>query len=190
MMPREMLSRLLDNYSTHWDEPEMVDRFRTLVTDEPRCADRDCFPAHLTGSALVVTPNFSKVLLTHHRKLNKWLQLGGHADGSFDLAETALRETQEESGLTDVKIHSWLKNDDRPIFDLDAHWIPHGKEPGHWHYDVRYVVVAEEPHKLVISEESIDLKWFTLDEARVLCQDTSIIRLIEKLDDLAKVTVQ
>ncbi len=189
-MPRENLVPLLKNYSAHWGEPEMVESFRALVSAEPRCAERDCFPAHLTSSALVVTPDFSKVLLTHHKKLNKWLQLGGHADGSFDMAETALRETEEESGLTNVKIFSWVEGDDRPIFDLDSHWIPAGKEPGHWHYDVRYVVVAQEPEKIVVSEESIDLKWFTLDEARVLCQDTSIIRLIQKLDDLTKGTVQ
>jgi 8-oxo-dGTP pyrophosphatase MutT (NUDIX family) len=187
---REELADVLDRYEKSWAEPEMVKKFRRLIADEPRCAERDCYPAHLTASAMVVTPDFSKMLLTHHKKLGKWLQLGGHADGSFDMPGTALRETTEESGLEKVRVYSWREDDAAPVLDLDAHWIPDGKEPGHWHYDVRYVVIAEEPEKIVLSPESIDLKWFDLEEAFALCQDTSIVRLIRKLDGLARKVVQ
>ncbi len=189
-MERSHLTQLWDKYESYWGESETVSKFRELSAGDERIADRDCFPAHLTASAVVVTPDFSKVLLTHHRKLKKWLQLGGHTDGSFDLAETALRETVEESGLEKVKIFSWKTDDDRPILDLDSHYIPEGKEPAHWHYDVRYIVVAEEPDKITVSEESIDLKWFTREEAAELCQDTSVVRLMRKLDDLAQKALQ
>lgn len=188
-VPREDLNALLDRYEKAWTEPEMVQKFRELVKN-PRCSDRNHYPAHLTASAMVVTADFSKMLLTHHRKLNKWLQLGGHAEGSFDMPGTALRETTEESGLEKVRIYSWRADDDLPVLDLDAHWIPEGKEPGHWHYDVRYVVIADEPEKIAISEESLDLKWFGIEEAYALCQDTSIIRLIQKLDSLPRGKVQ
>lgn len=186
---REELIGLLDRYEKVWNEPEMVEKFRNLV-QEPRCSDRNFYPAHLTASAMVVTSDFSKMLLTHHRKLNKWLQLGGHAEGSFDMPGTALRETTEESGLEKVRIYSWRPDDDAPVLDLDAHLIPAGKEPEHWHYDVRYVVIADEPEKIAISEESLDLKWFSIEEAYALCQDTSIVRLIRKLDGLARRNVQ
>ncbi len=186
---REDLDKLLDNYEKIWNEPEMVTKFRQLVSDA-RCSDRHFYPAHLTASAMVVNRDFSKMLLTHHRKLNKWLQLGGHAEGSFDMPGTALRETTEESGLEKVSIYSWVPGEVAPVLDLDAHWIPEGKEPGHWHYDVRYVVVADEPEKIAISEESLDLKWFGIEEAYALCQDTSIVRLIQKLDGLTRQNVQ
>jgi len=93
------------------------------------------------------------VLLTHHRKLRRWLQLGGHADGERDLAAVALREAEEESGLHGLTIIP-------DIFDLDRHWIPaHGHTPGHWHYDVRYMVRAGADEAFVVSAESLDLAW-------------------------------
>src|SRR5262245_55586688 len=78
---------------------ECVRKFFNLMAQTERCAHRDEYPGHLTGSALITTPEFNRLLLTHHRKLGKWLQLGGHADGSLRLHEVALREAQEESGL-------------------------------------------------------------------------------------------
>src|SRR3546814_2817239 len=94
-----------------------------------------------------------RVLLTHHRKLDRWLQLGGHADGDRDLARSALREAEEESGLSGLRVVPG-------IFDLDRHMIPeHKGVPAHWHYDVRYVVVAGRDEDFAVSEESLDLAW-------------------------------
>ena len=94
-----------------------------------------------------------RVLLTHHRKLDRWLQLGGHADGDRDLARVALREAEEESGLADLVVEGGL-------FDLDRHWIPeHKGVPAHWHYDVRYVVRAGGNEAFVVSDESHALAW-------------------------------
>lgn len=118
----------------------------------------DCFlrsnlKGHFTGSAWLVSVDGRRVLLTHHRKLNRWLQLGGHADGDSDLARVALCEAKEESGLTDLEMES-------EIFDLDRHWIPERADvPGHWHYDVRFVVRARGSEDFVVSEESHALAW-------------------------------
>lgn len=110
-------------------------------------------PGHFTGSAWLVSGDGQRVLLTHHRKLQRWLQLGGHADGDRDLARVALREAQEESGLVDLQVES-------EIFDLDRHWIPaRSNEPGHWHYDVRHVVRATGSECYAVSEESLALAW-------------------------------
>lgn len=109
---------------------------------------------HFTGSAWLVSADGERALLTHHRKLDRWLQLGGHADGDADLRAVALREAEEESGLAGLTVAS-------EVFDLDRHWIPaRGVEPGHWHYDVRYVVCAGASEDFAVSEESLALAWW------------------------------
>ncbi|MDT8408427.1 MAG: nucleoside triphosphate hydrolase, partial [Wenzhouxiangellaceae bacterium] len=83
-MPRKtetLLSQLESYRQTFDNEGEIVDRFRALLEGHPQCFERDCWAGHITGSAWLVDPSGSEVLLTHHRKLNRWLQLGGHSDG-------------------------------------------------------------------------------------------------------------
>jgi len=155
-------------------------RFGELMKD-PTCADRDTYPGHLTGSALVVSPSRDRVLLTHHRKLGRWLQLGGHADGSFDLPAAALREAEEESGLADLAFYPLEVGFPQAILDLDVHWIPEGKEPGHYHYDVRYLIVAEPSREPQVSEESLDVKWLALEEAYRVTFGSSMHRLLDKI---------
>src|SRR5438105_10816886 len=105
-----------------------------LVESEPLCFSRTTYtPGHVTGSLFIVCAATGKVLLHHHRRLDKWLQMGGHDDGERDAAATALREGREESGLVDLTLLS------PEILDLDVHSIPAGKgEPPHLHHDVRY----------------------------------------------------
>src|ERR1051325_129948 len=99
-----------------------------FVQSHPDCLLRSCAPGHLTGSAWIVSPDRKQTLLTHHLKLDKWLQLGGPADGDADLLAVALREAREESGLCRVRAVA------PEIFDLDRHWIPPRKsDPGHFH---------------------------------------------------------
>lgn len=113
---------------------------------------------HFTASSWLVSRDGRRTLLTHHRKLGRWLQLGGHADGDEDLAQVALREAEEESGLRGLRVEP-------EIFDLDRHWIPERNEvPGHWHHDVRFVVHAGDDDSFVVSEESLDLAWRDIAE--------------------------
>lgn len=128
--------------------------FSTLIDDPEDPFRRERLSGHFTASAWLVSADGSRVLLTHHRKLARWLQLGGHADGDRDLARVAMTEAGEESGLVDLQL------DDPAIFDLDKHWIPErGAVPGHWHYDVRFVVRATASEAFVVSEESLALVW-------------------------------
>ena len=137
-------------------------------------------PGHFTASAWLVSQDGARVLLTHHKKLGRWLQLGGHADGDPDLANVALREAEEESGLSGLSIIP-------EIFDLDAHEIPArgtlgapNYEPAHIHWDVRFVVLARAENFLV-SEESLALAWVDIAKlARDASADASLVRMAEK----------
>ena len=138
------------------------DAILRLVETEPACFSRHTFtPGHVTGSAFVVCPRTGLVLLHHHRRLDAWLQLGGHDEGERDPRATALREAAEESGLGDLALLS------DEILDLDVHPIPAGKgEPPHLHHDVRYTLATAMPGAIHRdAAESLDLRWFTLAEA-------------------------
>ena len=139
------------------------------------CLLRSCIPGHLTGSAWIVSPDRTRTLLTHHHKLDKWLQLGGHADGDGDLLAVALREAREESGLTNLRPVSTT------IFDVDRHWIPPRKtDAGHYHHDLRFMLEADPDDPLVISHESKDLAWVELDRVTVLNSEESMARMVRK----------
>lgn len=139
--------------SRHQAEHEVISLFSDFVATRADAAERSLRFGHLTGSAWLVDGGGTRVLLTHHRKLDRWLQLGGHADGDVDLARVALREAEEESGLPGLVVEA-------EIFDLDRHEIPaRGSEATHWHYDVRYVVRATAGEAFVVSDESHALAW-------------------------------
>jgi len=167
---------LLDAYAQAFpDEIDVVGVFRELASTDANAARRERQAGHLTGSAWLVTADGERVLLTHHRKLDRWLQLGGHADGDADLARVALREAEEESGLLDLEVETI-------VFDLDRHRIPaRGDEPEHWHYDVRFVVRARGSEAFVVGEESHALAWRDVAEiARDDAADVSLRRMARK----------
>jgi 8-oxo-dGTP pyrophosphatase MutT (NUDIX family) len=115
------------------------------------------------------------VLLTHHRKLNLWIQLGGHADGEADLLAAALREVNEESGLK--RVRAVLAE----IFDVDRHRIPARKtEPEHWHFDVRFLIEADATEPVVVSDESHDVAWVPLADVTRLNAEESVARMVRK----------
>lgn len=150
----ELRRQLADYARRHPEHAGLADEFSTLLDDPENPFLRSRLAGHFTGSAWLVSADGDRVLLTHHRKLDRWLQLGGHADGERDLAKVALTEAVEESGLTGLVL------EDGELFDIDKHWIPERKDvPGHWHYDARYVVRALGSEAFVVSEESLALAW-------------------------------
>ncbi|MCX7562789.1 NUDIX hydrolase [Xanthomonadaceae bacterium XH05] len=153
-------------------EPELAAQFQTFLDSSPDAFERHHPPGHFTGSAWLVSADGERVLLTHHRKLGRWLQLGGHADGDRDLARVALREAEEESGLSGLCVEP-------VIFDLDRHLIPaRGADPAHWHYDVRFVVRVGASEDFLVSEESLALAWRRIDEIdRDPAADASLRRM-------------
>lgn len=153
----------------------MVDRFVTFLHSHADVFHRRHGVGHFTGSAWLVSADGARVLLMHHRKLGRWLQPGGHADGDADLARVALREAGEETGVTDLRVEGG-------IFDLDRHRIPaRGDEPEHWHYDVRYVVRAGGDERFVANDEALGLAWRAVEQvAADAALDDSLRRMARK----------
>ncbi|MGZ5369323.1 NUDIX hydrolase [Aeromicrobium sp.] len=120
---------------------------------------RDCHPDHLTASVLIFSSDHTQVLLTLHKVMRRWLQTGGHCESDDRaLAEAALREGREESGIHRLSI------DPTPVW-LSYHEVPACGpiRPSH-HLDVQFIAVAPKGAKHVISDESDDLRWFEVDE--------------------------
>lgn len=149
-----LIAAALDDYlARHPEEGEVVADFEIFLASHKAVFERSHLIGHFTGSAWLMSRDGERVLLTHHAKLRRWLQLGGHADGDSELPRVALREAEEESGLGSLTV-------ERAIFDIDRHRIPaRGDEPEHWHYDVRYVVRATGSEEFAINEESLALAW-------------------------------
>ncbi len=150
-------------------------KIEAFVREHPHCFESTFEPGHLTGSAWLVDTTGQRVLLTHHRKLDKWIQLGGHADGHPDLLAVALREAREESGLQDIVPVS------EDIFDLDVHRYPATATEGeHEHFDVRFLLQARGHDQFAVSDESHDLAWFTYEQLMGMDLDDAVRRMGEK----------
>ncbi len=176
-MDRQSFEEQLLSYEPFSDaEKQYRDKFLLLLR-VPKAYSRESLEAHFTASAWVIDQRANKVLLLHHTKLDRWLQPGGHADGDENLLRVALRELEEETGITNV---SYSKE----IFDIDIHKIPARKEvPEHYHYDVRFLFISNgNEFDLKRNEESLDVKWFDLDEVSSITNgEVSIQRMVEKM---------
>ncbi|MFT7463499.1 MAG: 8-oxo-dGTP pyrophosphatase MutT (NUDIX family) [Pseudohongiellaceae bacterium] len=175
---------LLDLLSAHAarrpDQADVVARIRQLVVAHADCLVRTCVPGHVTASAWVVTPDGKRYLLTHHKKLDRWLQLGGHVDGEPHVELAALREASEESGLAPESLSLARIGGELAVLDVDVHVIPaHGAEPAHEHHDVRFLVVVDRMRLPVVSAESHDVRWLDIDELRQLTDEESVLRLAD-----------
>jgi 8-oxo-dGTP pyrophosphatase MutT (NUDIX family) len=175
-MNRDTLVDQLNHHQTLFQEEKVfIPRFLSLLSDIP-CFERTHLPGHLTGSAWIVDVARTHVLLVHHAKLNKWVQPGGHADGDENMLRVALKEAEEETGLTKFNIIS-----NRP-YDVDIHIIPKRVDfPEHFHFDLRFLLEADMNEPIKVSEESHDVKWVRLDELENYNRERSVLRMKEKL---------
>lgn len=158
-----------------WDMIQFVESYEN-------CFDRELAPpGHITGSAWLVNKDFTHVFFTHHKKLDRWLQPGGHSDGDANTLAVAMREASEESGIEDVFIQPVMD----AIFDIDIHTIPARKnDPEHKHYDIRFLLETDMNQPLKISDESNQIAWIPIEEIPSLANEASILRMLEKMKQL------
>ncbi len=180
-MHRRALIALLERYAAAWPaERDVAARFVAFVRAHDDCLERTCAPGHVTASAWITGAGGERALLTHHRKLGRWLQLGGHVDGEQHVERAALREAHEESGLPALELVRW--SPELVPLDLDVHPIPaRGTEPRHDHWDVRFWLQADADAQLVLSAESVDLRWFATQQLAAVTDEDSVLRLARKV---------
>jgi 8-oxo-dGTP pyrophosphatase MutT (NUDIX family) len=163
-------ARMLGTWTAPDDEQDSLrQRYLEYLAEHPDGMWKACSGGHLTASALVVDPARERVLLTLHRKLRQWLQMGGHCEPEdTTLADAALREATEESGIARLTL---LPGGPAR---LDRHLTPCA-----WHLDVQYAAIAPEGAQASISDESLDLRWYGYDEV-VSVADESVARLLDR----------
>lgn len=189
---------LLQNYKTIYPE-EIIskDKMLDFLNKSSNPFERDFIPqlnleislasnfpdnmGHFTASAFLLNVDKTKFLLMHHKKLNKWLQPGGHCDGDNDVLAVAIREAQEESGINEIET---VNNE---IFDIDVHYIPQNRnEPAHYHYDVRFLLKTTNNDNFIKNTESHELKWFNIPDYPQLDieLERSVTRMVEKFKNI------
>ncbi|MCB0317708.1 MAG: NUDIX hydrolase [Bdellovibrionales bacterium] len=174
-MHRNQIISLLNSYLTLYPkELDLVNSFKDFINTYDDCFERTQALGHLTASACLLNSNLDSMFLLYHKKLKKWLQPGGHADGNTDLFSVALTEVHEETGLCDLNPLM------QGIFDLDIHQIPaFNGQSAHLHYDCRFLLNTS-LDKFMANNESIDAAWVKLDEVSKLTSEESILRMIRK----------
>ncbi|WP_329230727.1 NUDIX hydrolase [Streptomyces canus] len=155
---------------TYEDQADLRQAYLDHLAAHPDGMWKACEEGHITASALVVDPERGRALLTLHKKLGMWLQMGGHCEpDDTSLEAAALREATEESGIAGLTLLPG-----GPV-RLDRHPIP---PPCHWHFDVQYAALAPSGAVETVSDESLDVRWFAYDEVAAVADD-SVVRLLE-----------
>jgi 8-oxo-dGTP pyrophosphatase MutT (NUDIX family) len=170
------LQQLLLQYNPHdVAECEYKKRILTFLDTYENAFERSLDVGHITASCWLVNKNNTKALLTHHRKLNMWFQLGGHCDGDIDVLGVAIKEAQEESGIREIEPVY------RGIFDIDVHLIPENKkEKAHYHHDIRFLLRVVSDEDIVVSDESHDLAWISRNRFDLPTHERSVVRMFDK----------
>ena len=131
----------------------------------------------VTGAAWVVNPSHTHTLLLHHRKLDRWFQPGGHADGDPDILQVVMKETSEETGIELSQIK--LLNSD--VFDVDIHTIyPSEHDIRHTHYDVRFLLEIDDQIGIPGNSESHQIGWVPLNKVSHFNNMQSLHRMVRK----------
>lgn len=174
-----------------YNEQEQKDKELMLwfLKSNPDAFKRENTIAHMTSSCFIVDPSLEKTLFCYHKIYQSWSWLGGHADGEKDLLRVALKEAQEESGMTHIRPY------DSKIFSLESlcvnGHVKNGKYvSSHLHFNVTYLLIADMKESLHIKEdENSGLKWFLLDDILTASSEPWFVehiypKLIEKTKDI------
>lgn len=167
----ESIQRYQEEYPME-DGPEAVMEF---IGSTDNFFGRDSLFGHITCSAWVLNAERSEVVLVKHRRLNRWIQPGGHIEPFETPLEAAFREGVEETGI--LGLIPWKKD----LFHVSVHYFPAGKDgPAHYHYDLRYLLFAPPDRELVETDEVDGVRWVRLAEIREYTEEPTIIDMTEK----------
>ncbi len=175
---RDLTPSLARYAAADFREAESLARILRFLAAPADPFSRDNPEGHITGSAVVARPDGSAFLLILHRKLGRWLQPGGHTEESDEsVLATALREAREETGLTRFDVPA-----EDAILDVDVHPIPaRGRDPAHFHFDIRYLLVTAEAHDRSAAEDPArPMRWATFEDALASGVDDSLARALDK----------
>jgi 8-oxo-dGTP pyrophosphatase MutT (NUDIX family) len=185
---RQIIADLTHHTPGDAKEAADVSRIIDLIREHPNILNQNCAVGHITASALILDLNKQRVLLHHHKSLNRWLQLGGHADYETRPADVALRECTEESGLTDLAFFPDPGN--LTLIDVDVHTIPRkGNWPEHLHLDFRYLLTTRHANQVRAAEgESSRFMWLPVAEVESMQDkvDASLMRFLHKAKRLVE----
>lgn len=177
-MKQNLLHQLTNYHPSSIEEQKARKQMIAFINQYDNCFERSLEIGHFTASAWLLNKDHSKALLMHHAKLNMWVQLGGHCDGNSHVLEVAIKEAQEESGIQNITpIHE-------SIFDIDVHFIPEGKEPAHYHYDVRFLLQVTSNESVIQNHESKELRWISKNKAELPTDSLSVVRMFDKWTQL------
>ncbi len=167
------LRELLDRFTLERGASRDANYLNEYILSHPGVADRATPEGHLTGSILLLDED-KRCLLTLHKKYGTWQQLGGHADGNFDLLAVAAREGLEESGVSQFMI-------DRIPIDVDIHDAGCLGDPGviSRHFDICFAGIVDRKQRILRSEESLDLRWVPVEEIADLGVSKRLSRLVD-----------
>ncbi|MDP1974627.1 MAG: NUDIX hydrolase [Alphaproteobacteria bacterium] len=173
------LHHLLNNYFPEdINEINYKQRILDFLSTHQNPFARSLKIGHFTASAFLLNTDKTKFLLMHHKKINLWLQPGGHCDGNPDVLAVAIKEAQEESGIMEIIPIS------TKIFDIDIHTFPGSeKDPEHYHYDVRFLLKTVGNDHFIQNEESHALRWVDLYSSSELSLEHSIKRMVHKYNN-------
>jgi 8-oxo-dGTP pyrophosphatase MutT (NUDIX family) len=174
-MKRQHIIELLNHYNPSDVEIPIKEEMLAFIQQHEDCFERSLEKGHITGSSWLLNKTEDKALLMHHKKLDKWLSLGGHADGDSDILAVAIKEAQEESGIESIEPVM------PTIFDIDIHKIPaYSAIPEHFHYDVRFLLKVTSDEYFKINSESKELCWINKNRDELRSCNPSIIRMFNK----------
>ena len=171
----DLIKKLEEYQPLDEEEVNSVQMTMSFLNNNDNCYSRSNKNGHITAGALLMSED-GEVLINHHKILDLWLLFGGHSDGNSNSLEVAKREVEEESGI------EIIDDLDGRILDVGTHIIPENKqknEPEHIHYDIRFLFFVKK-HKAILSNESKEAKWVTIEEAKILMKDSDKVRLLDK----------